>query len=283
VPKLQAVKNIVARPADFGLALPAVANHPYFLAVGIDRDIDVALAARLAQLPLDEFKALNPQLNKPVILAAGTPQVLLPYDNANRFLNNIDTHEGPLATWTAWVAPRTLKPADAAREVGMSEAALREANRIPNGMLIKSGSTLLVQRSGPGIGDVPEGIADTATIAFAPATPALRRVSFKVGRKGDSVVAVARRYGTSPAQVAQWNDVGVQSRFKAGETVVVMVPPRKKRTVAAKPPGAKTAAAKSSAGKKAVAKKPSTSKTAAKPAPAKAATGPKSGVNVARQ
>jgi membrane-bound lytic murein transglycosylase D len=164
----------------------------------------------------------------------------------------------------------------------MSETALREANRIPSGMLIKSGSTLLVQRSGSG-GDVSELVADTATIAFAPAAPALRRVSFKVGRKGDSVAAVARRYGTSAAQVAQWNDVGVQSRFRAGETVVVMVPPRKKRTVAAKPPGAKTAAAKPASGKKAVAKKPTASKTAAKPAPAKTVAAPRSGISVARQ
>jgi membrane-bound lytic murein transglycosylase D len=277
VPKLQAVKNIVARPEAFALMLPRLENHPFFLSVPIERDIDVALAVRLANISLEEFQSLNPQMNKPVILAAGTPQVLLPYDNANRFLRNIDTHNGALASWTAWVAPRTLKPADAAREVGMSEAALREANRIPAGMLIKSGSTLLVQRSGAGGADVPERLADSATIAFAPAAPALQRVSFKVGRKGDSVAAVARRYGTSPAQVAQWNDVGVKSRFKAGETVVVMVAPRKSRTAAAKP----------AAGKTTVAKKPSAPKTAAKtasrPAPATAATAQRNGVRVAKQ
>jgi len=121
-------------------------------------------------------------------------------------------------------------------------------------------------------------VADTASIAFAPAAPALRRVSFKVGSKGDSVKAVARRYGTSPAQVAQWNDVGVQSRFKAGETVVVMVPPRKKRNVAAKPTTTKTAAAKPAAGKKTAATKSTPSKTAAKPAPVKVAAGQRSSV-----
>jgi len=76
VPKLQAVKNIIARPADFGLTLPPLRNHPYFLAVPIDRDMDVAVAARLAGMPLAEFQTLNPQMNKPVILAAGTPQVM---------------------------------------------------------------------------------------------------------------------------------------------------------------------------------------------------------------
>jgi membrane-bound lytic murein transglycosylase D len=264
VPKLQAVKNIVARPADFALTLPRLENHPFFLTVAIERDIDVALAARLADIPLDEFKSLNPQMNKPVILAAGTPQVLLPYDNANQFLHNIDRHQGPLASWTAWVVPRTLKPADAAREVGMTEAALREANRIPKGMLVKGGSTLLVQRSGAVAADVPERVADGASIAFAPAQPALRRVSFKVGKKGDSVAAVARRYRTTPAQVAQWNDVGVGSRFKAGETVVVMVPPRKKRAVAAQRPASAKATAGAKAAPKASAKAKAAPQTSAK-------------------
>ena len=98
VPKLQAVKNIVLRPEAFALALPPLENHPFFLSVPIERDIDVALAATLAGLSLDEFEQLNPQMNKPVILAAGTPQVLLPYDNANRFVRELRSHPGALAT-----------------------------------------------------------------------------------------------------------------------------------------------------------------------------------------
>ena len=109
VPKLQAIKNIVARPEAFGLTLPPLENHPYFLSVSIERDIDVELAARLAGMPLEEFQQLNPQMNRPVIFAAGTPQVLLPYENANAFVRNLPRHEGALATWTVWVAPKTLK------------------------------------------------------------------------------------------------------------------------------------------------------------------------------
>ena len=80
--------------------MPPVANHPYFLSVPIERDIDVALAARLAGLTPDEFQTLNPQMNKPVILAAGTPQVLLPYDNAARFVHALPRQRGPpTSTW----------------------------------------------------------------------------------------------------------------------------------------------------------------------------------------
>ena len=93
VPKLQAVKNIVARPGDFNLRLPELLNHPYFLSVPIERDMDVAVAIKLAGMPLEEFQTLNPQMNRPVILAAGTPQVLLPYDNANRFVRELPKHQ----------------------------------------------------------------------------------------------------------------------------------------------------------------------------------------------
>jgi membrane-bound lytic murein transglycosylase D len=222
LPKLQAVKNIVARPEAFSLSLPALENHPFFLSVPIERDIDVALAAQLADLPLDEFQQLNPQMNKPVILAAGTPQVLLPYDNANRFLRQLEMHRGPMASWTAWVAPKTLKPAEAARQIGMPEAQLREVNRIPARMLVKAGSTLLVPRSAHVTVDVAEHIADHAMMVLAPEAPPLRKLVFKAGKKGDTVAAVARRYRVSAALVAQWNGVTPKAGFKPGQAIVVM-------------------------------------------------------------
>jgi membrane-bound lytic murein transglycosylase D len=246
VPKLQAVKNIVADPQRFGLALPPLANHPYFLRVPIERDIDVALAVRLSGVTMEEFRTLNPQMNKPVILAAGTPQVLLPYDNANRFLHGLAEHQGPTATWTAWVAPRTMKPAEAARAAGMNEATLREVNAIPPKMLVKTGSTLIVPRGSAMLSDVSEHVADNATIALAPDAPPLRKVAFKAGKK-DSVASVAKRYRVSVEQVAQWNQVGASAAFKAGQTVVVYQPVKKQskpavRVAAAGKPAPKAAA-----------------------------------------
>jgi membrane-bound lytic murein transglycosylase D len=243
VPKLQAVKNIVARPADFGLVLPALANHPYFVAVAIERDIDVTLAARLAGMPLDEFKALNPQMNKPVIFAAGTPQVLLPYDNANQFVLELPRHRGPLASWTAWVAPKTLRVSEAAKAVGMSEAELREVNRIPPHMLLKAGSTLLVPRGEHRLADVSLHVADNAMMAFAPEAAAQRRLTLKAGRR-DSVASVARRYRVSAAQVAHWNGVSAGSSFRPGEAIIVYVSGKASRPTIRTTAGPRKTAAK---------------------------------------
>ena len=223
LPKLQAVKNIVLRPEAFALSLPALGNHPYFVSVAINRDIDLDLAARLAGLPLEEFKQLNPQMNKPVILAAGTPQVLLPFEAAAQFAHALGQHRGTQASWTAWVAPRTMKPAEVARLLGMPEAQLCEFNSIPKGMLVKAGSTLLVPRSAQFTADVAGHIAEHAMLALAPDLPPLRRVSFKAGKKGESVSAVAQRYHLSPAQVALWNNTSAAASFKPGQSVLVML------------------------------------------------------------
>jgi len=232
VPKLQAVKNIVQNPSAFGLELPELRNHPYFLSVPIERDIDVSLATRLADVSVEEFRYLNPQMNKPVILAAGTEQILLPYDNANLFVRALASHRGPMATWTAWVAPRTLRPADAAKQVGMSEAALREVNHIPPRMLVKAGSTLLVPRTARRDTDVSGHIADNAMIALAPDVPPVKRLTVRANRKGETVAAIAKRYGVSASQVAQWNKVGVNSQFRPSASVVLYLPTKAATRVA---------------------------------------------------
>jgi len=269
VPKLQAVKNIVMAPQAFSITLPVLENHPYFLTVPITKDIDVDVAARLAGVSLDEFQQLNPQMNKPVILAAGTPQVLLPYDNATLFVRNLRAHQAPLASWTAWVAPTTLKPADVARQVGMSEDQLRSVNRIPPRMLVRVGSTLLVPRSPHKTADVSEQVADNAMMLLAPDRPPVKRVAFKAGKGGDSVAAVARRYRVSAAQVAQWNDVDAEARFKPGQIIVVMNPaPARTGKVSAGVAAARPSAPQSAA-KRAAAAKPA-AKPAAKVAASKA-------------
>ena len=223
VPKLQAVKNIVANPQGFSTELPLIENHPYFQQVQITRDIDVALAARLAGVKIEDFKALNPSAHRPVILAAGTPQILLPWDTALVFQRNFDAYtQGQYASWTAWTAPSTMNATDAARQTGMNEVDLRTVNNIPPRMLIKAGSTLVVPRSSEMENDVTSHVADTAHVSLAPEI-VTRRTTVKAGKR-DSVASIAKRYGLPAANVAGWNDVSASAAFKTGHAVVVFLP-----------------------------------------------------------
>lgn len=228
VPKLQAVKNIVANPQAFNAELPLIANHPYFQTVTLARDLDVALAAKLADVRIEDFRALNPAAHKPVILAAGTPQILLPWDNAAVFQRNFEAYsQGQYASWTAWTVPGTMTVADAAQRAGMSEVDLRAINNVPPRMLIKAGSTLIVPRSAKVQEDVAALVADTGHLSFQPEI-VTRRTLVKAGRN-DNVGSIARRYSVSTANVAEWNDVKPTHAFPRGYGVVVYLPVRAAR------------------------------------------------------
>lgn len=219
VPKLQAIKNIVARPGAFKARLPMIENHPFFDTVTLERDIDVALAARLAEMDEDEFRALNPSMHRPVILAAGSPQILLPWDNASIFKRNLQYHIGPLASWTAWAVPTHMRTADIARRVGMPENDLRSLNRIPPSMLVKAGSTLLVPRASEDRTEVPEHLADNGQVQLQPEV--VRKRGSAKARKGETVASLARRLSLDASDLAQWNKLSVSQVLKAGQSMVI--------------------------------------------------------------
>ena len=222
VPKLQAVKNIIARPEVFNASLPLIGNHPFFDTVVIERDMDVALIARLSEISEADFRALNPSINQPIVMAAGTPNILLPWDNATVFQRNLQAHGGRLASWTAWVVPSTMTVAQAAQQAGMSESELRRVNSIPPRMKLRAGSSLLVPRTGQHNRDVAEHVADNGHLSLQPEV-ILKRVSVKA-RKGENLTKLANRYGVSPVSAAGWNKLAVNAALKPGQRITLMLP-----------------------------------------------------------
>jgi membrane-bound lytic murein transglycosylase D len=224
VPKLQAVKNIIANPAAYGVKLPEIPDHPYFVTVTTSRDIDVNLAAKLADMSVEEFKALNPSFNRPVILGASNPQILLPFDNAERFQYNLNTYRGGLSSWAAVTVDSRERVESLAARLNVDADTLREINSIPKGMRLKAGSTVMIPRSGRHDQDISATLADSAMLAMEPDLPDTRRVVVRASRR-DTVASVARRYGVSAGQVQSWNKLS-GTKLVAGQSLVLMVPVR---------------------------------------------------------
>ena len=173
VPKLMAYRQIVLDPKSYGIVLPELENHPYFVALDVDNDIDVALVIKLAEIPEEEFYNLNPSFNKPVILSNANQQILLPFTHAEIFQSNLKAYSKPLSTWTAVKIAKTESVDQAAKTLGVDVDALRSVNGIPKGMRIKAGSTVLIPKTSSRAGDVSTAMAENASLSLEkPAPPA---------------------------------------------------------------------------------------------------------------
>ncbi len=159
IPKLIAVKNIIANPARFGLTLAHVPNEPYFEVVTVKRHIDVNLAARFAGMSVDEFKFLNPAHNKPVINADSAETIVLPKHKVPAFTAQMEQYsDKPLVSMKTHSVRAGERPESIASQYGISVTELNNLNNIGGRRRIATGQTLMVPNRDdlqPVLADIP--------------------------------------------------------------------------------------------------------------------------------
>ncbi len=237
VPKLLAVKNIVATPAAYGLVLQPIRNEPYFTAVATAKHIDVKLAAQLADLPLDEFMALNPAHNRPVILQENSDLILLPIEKVEAFRANLEAYDKPLVSWQAYQPQKGERLDRLAPRFGLSVERLKEINGLSGRSRLSSGQTLLV----PINGELAENEFESFNMHLHPVNAERERSVQHVVRRGETLGSIARRYGISIASLKRMN--GNSTRIRVGQTL-------KFRTAAAKKTRKSRSASASKRGKR---------------------------------
>lgn len=222
VPKLQAVKNIIDQPELFNISLPPLKNKPYFTSISKEKDIDVKLAAQFAELPLQEFKALNPQFNRPIITGSNNTAILLPIENALLFEDNISQWTGPLSTWTTYKLNRTEKIETLASRLGFKDQLLREINVINPKMYVKAGSTILIPKSiNAKEENIPEQVAELGQLTVEKPTQNLRKIKVKIN-KNDSLASISKKYKVSSLNIKEWNKLQ-NDKLKPGQHIQLYV------------------------------------------------------------
>lgn len=145
VPKLQAVKNIMTNPGKYGLRIQTIANTAYFTRVSAPAQIDAHLAAKLAEISDEEFLALNPSNNRPLIGNNDEKhELLLPILAAQTFRDNLANYNKPLVSWKTYFAKRGERMEKIAAKFGIQLSKLRNVNNLPNQNKIRKSSTILV-------------------------------------------------------------------------------------------------------------------------------------------
>lgn len=159
VPKLLAVRNIIANPQSFGISIGDIDNKPYFQAVEPDRPIDNEAIARLAGITQSELLALNPAFNVPAFIPKNKRKLLLPAANAQTFQRNYRAaNPDSLFSWEIYTPPVQTAVSDISSATGMSVADIKRLNSL-SGNLVKAGHSILIAKTGTTLQTASESVA----------------------------------------------------------------------------------------------------------------------------
>ena len=222
VPKLQALKNIIANPKAFGLDLDPIPNQPYFVTVAKTRDMDIRVAAKLADMSVGELIALNPAYNRPVMSASQGDSLVLPADRAEVFEANLRNHDGALLSWQAYTFKAGDKLDRIAAQHGIALAQLKQVNGINGKVKVHAGTQLLVPIRGslaaaeplPAVFQPPP----VPELQLRPRT-VVKNVQYVV-KRGDTLPSIAAHYGVEVDDLRRWNKIG---RLTAGQNLAIEV------------------------------------------------------------
>jgi membrane-bound lytic murein transglycosylase D len=170
VPKLLALKRIVADASALGVNLPPVPDAPYFVTIEHPVPMDLKLAARFADMSVEDFVALNPSHNRPVIATNRNAEIRLPVDRVALFLEAAQRHATQRRPFVSW-KPHTLKAGETiesiAARTGASAADIRRANGLPANRRLRAGSRILAPAGNVADASYVESF-DAAHLVFHP-------------------------------------------------------------------------------------------------------------------
>lgn len=251
VPKLLAIKQIVADPASVGLSLDSIPDQAYFIAVTLKQPIDVNLAAKLANMPVKDFVSLNPAYNQPVVRSDTPTQLLLPVDKADTFSNNLQNCTQPLVSWQMYKAKLGERVKTIAHKFDVSVAWLIEHNPIHlshKGKLTRNQPLIVPLHSAvasasdrdgalapPDKSTYPEAsaMAEPVKVSYhedAPRNPAPARIPERIEIKpGDTLYGIAKHYRISLQDLKKWNP-SASTSLRPGATIRLAAPANRHKT-----------------------------------------------------
>lgn len=216
VPRLLALVDILQRPEEFQIVWKFIANEPKIAIVDTGNQLDLAVAAKMADMSVADLHALNPGFSQWATDPEGPHQLVLPIEKAESFHQRLaQTPSTALMQWQ----PYSVKSGDTlgaiAKRYNTSVAALSRLNNL-TGNTIRIGQTLLI----PGVNDKAE--AQTATSTSLANTVPDTKVDYIVQR-GDTLWDLSRKYDVTVAQLRSWNKLSANAGLSEGQTLVVWV------------------------------------------------------------
>ena len=218
VPKLMAMRRLVANPEDYGIAFSPIPNEPYFARVDTGGQLDLSLAAELAGITIDEVYELNPGFHRWATDPAGPHFLLLPRDTADAFRSNLELLSPDERVRVSLHKVRHGESiASIAKKYKTQAIVVRDMNNLGSEPLVM-GSELRVPTA---VVNLPTKVMLAAARVDGHGGRSGRRPAVHVVRSGDSLWRIAKRNRMDVATLARLNGMGPGDTLRAGQKLVL--------------------------------------------------------------
>jgi membrane-bound lytic murein transglycosylase D len=220
VPKLLALRDIVATPGHYGIDLPDLDASPRIALVETDGQIDVGLAANLAGITVADVQRLNPGLNRGATAPNGPHQLVIPIEAAEKFAAHIAAlPPGKRVTWKRHSIARGETLSGIAKRYDTSIPLLRQTNNL-SGNTLKPGNNLLVPVARTALSDYRVQALQQQAQRQASASAKKKTTTYQV-RNGDTLWGLAKRHNISVTQLTRANGIAANSPLRPGQTLEI--------------------------------------------------------------
>lgn len=226
VPKLLAISKIISNPEDYDITLASIPNEPYFSRIEIGSQIDLGVAARMANISLGDLYDINPAFKRRATAPNGPHHLLVPAERREIILTALG--KLPEKKRISYARHR-VRHGDAlstiARRYGVGVQAIQRTNGI-RGTRIRAGRNLLIpvsaQRLTARHGNVTKPVKRRVR-RLAPPKKGVKLIHQV--RRGDTLWGIATRYNVYIYQVTGWNGLRRRALLHPGQKLKIWVDP----------------------------------------------------------
>jgi membrane-bound lytic murein transglycosylase D len=219
VPRLLALAEVFMNAEAYQITLLPIADEPYFTTVDIQSQLDLALAAEMADLTIQDLYQLNPGLNRWATDPEGPHKLSLPLNRVETFLEKLQALPAEeRMTWKRY----KIKPGDSlsviARKHATTTRVLRQVNKLASNR-IRAGRHLLIPVSSKGLNQYTFS-AGQRKAAIQNRSRNGHKRSYTV-KPGDSLWKIAKAHSVNHRKLATWNAMAPGDPIKPGQKLVI--------------------------------------------------------------
>lgn len=219
VPKLMALKELFANPDKYQFELLHIDDTFNHQIVELDSQIDLALAAEMADLTTEQLYQLNPAFNRWATSPDGPHKLLLPKSSIEKFKTELA--QLPKYKRINWKRHK-IKTGETLSQLAVkyrtTTKLIKEVNKI-RGTQIRAGKYLLIPTATKSLSNY--SLSKNSRLSKLKNTSRKgNKVSHTV-RSGESFWSISRKYGVNTRSVAKWNGMAPIDPLKIGQKLVI--------------------------------------------------------------